>query len=376
MDLGWTSRPTPSALAALDPREWEATKHAPSAPGADPPGPPGAAAADPAVVALFDTAETVRRKRCRPPLVRQASQGRTPSCAWPTSARGTRSTSPSPSTRGPRGPRGDHPKSASDLGIPFVAVGLLYQHGYYIRSSAATGPRERSTRPTTRPPCRSWTPARSSCPGREVRARVWRMVGRIPVYLLDTNLPARPAPTGMTEGLQGRPRPGPAAGPAGVGGMLLDMGGPDRGAPQRGACGSPTGAHAPTRRGAPPSSGPGSRPAACSPPHPGPRRPTATRRPSSRNLALSSRSGSRQETFADLAGAPGIARPCMTVLGLRTTIASTASAASTGGLAGRCGPVRTTTACRGGADRLRHQRHPRAHPAGAQPRSSTAADSR
>ena len=34
---------------------------------------------------------------------------------------------------------GDHLKSASDLGVPLIAVGLLYRHGYFTQSLSADG---------------------------------------------------------------------------------------------------------------------------------------------------------------------------------------------------------------------------------------------
>ena len=34
---------------------------------------------------------------------------------------------------------GDHLKSASDLGVPLIGVGLLYRHGYFTQSLSAEG---------------------------------------------------------------------------------------------------------------------------------------------------------------------------------------------------------------------------------------------
>ena len=88
---------------------------------------------------------------------------------------------------------GDHLKSASDLGLPLVAVGLLYQHGYYKQEFRDDG--------TTRVIYPSFdfdsmplddTGVRLDCPigDRTVRVRVWAMsMGRVPLYLLDANLP-------------------------------------------------------------------------------------------------------------------------------------------------------------------------------------------
>jgi glycogen phosphorylase len=94
---------------------------------------------------------------------------------------------------------GDHVKEASDLGLPFVAVGLYYSEGYFKQHITEDG----------------WQEARYvhhalddlpimplldeneklvtvtiELPGREVSARIWEIhVGRVPLYLLDTNIP-------------------------------------------------------------------------------------------------------------------------------------------------------------------------------------------
>ena len=65
MDLGWTWCPAAKrAFAALDPREWEATKHAPlTTLQRMHPARLEACATDPAVLALFDEAERAREAR-------------------------------------------------------------------------------------------------------------------------------------------------------------------------------------------------------------------------------------------------------------------------------------------------------------------------
>ncbi len=93
---------------------------------------------------------------------------------------------------------GDHAKSASDLGLPFVAVGLLYRHGYFRQTVDSDG-RQQHTYPDydfSRLPLR---PAATRTgrevmvsvplPGREVWAKVWvAEVGRVPLLLLDTDV--------------------------------------------------------------------------------------------------------------------------------------------------------------------------------------------
>jgi glycogen phosphorylase len=88
---------------------------------------------------------------------------------------------------------GDHLKSASDLGIPLVAVGLLYRNGYYRQALRSDG----TTRPVyshhdfTQLPIQDTGRVVAIPLGRRtVRARLWHaQIGRVPLYLLDTDLP-------------------------------------------------------------------------------------------------------------------------------------------------------------------------------------------
>ncbi|MEQ9501611.1 MAG: alpha-glucan family phosphorylase [Deltaproteobacteria bacterium] len=94
---------------------------------------------------------------------------------------------------------GDHLKSASDLGIPLVGIGLLYQEGYFRQYLNSDGWQMESYPPNDfyNMPMRlarkdDGTPVRISVefPGRLVHAQVWRIdVGRVPLFLLDTNVP-------------------------------------------------------------------------------------------------------------------------------------------------------------------------------------------
>ncbi|NJD10043.1 MAG: glycosyltransferase family 1 protein [Gemmatimonadetes bacterium] len=97
---------------------------------------------------------------------------------------------------------GDHLKSASDLGVPLVAVGLLYREGYFEQQVDAAGVQreaypamEFERLPLTLEQHANGTPLLVPFPFRDHQglARVWRAdVGRVPLYLLDTDLPARP----------------------------------------------------------------------------------------------------------------------------------------------------------------------------------------
>jgi glycogen phosphorylase len=93
---------------------------------------------------------------------------------------------------------GDHLKSASDAGLPLVGVGLLYQRGYFQQYLNADGWQQEtfpvndfSTLPLTPEIDAQNSPLTISVefPGRLTHARVWKaQVGRVPLYLLDTNV--------------------------------------------------------------------------------------------------------------------------------------------------------------------------------------------
>ncbi|MDX2149433.1 MAG: alpha-glucan family phosphorylase [Bryobacteraceae bacterium] len=99
---------------------------------------------------------------------------------------------------------GDHLKSASDLGVPLAGVGLLYQQGYfrqYLNQSGWQEERYESNDFYNFPVslCRraDGNALIISVPlaGREIFAQVWKaQVGRVPLYLLDTNIAANPRP--------------------------------------------------------------------------------------------------------------------------------------------------------------------------------------
>jgi starch phosphorylase len=115
---------------------------------------------------------------------------------------------------------GDHLKSASDLGLPLVGVGLMYREGYFrqyltvdgwqqerypendffnlplIPARKDEGGRKKEERKNGHASDSTFNLHPSDYlvigipfPGREVHARVWRLqVGRVPLYLLDTNI--------------------------------------------------------------------------------------------------------------------------------------------------------------------------------------------
>ncbi|HEY9684227.1 MAG TPA: alpha-glucan family phosphorylase [Oculatellaceae cyanobacterium] len=94
---------------------------------------------------------------------------------------------------------GDHVKAASELGLPLVGVGIVYQEGYFRQYLNADGWQQE------RYPLNDFynlpiVPVKEKdgssvtisvdFPGRKVYARIWKaQVGRVPLYLLDTNIP-------------------------------------------------------------------------------------------------------------------------------------------------------------------------------------------
>jgi starch phosphorylase len=94
---------------------------------------------------------------------------------------------------------GDHIKSASDMALPFVGVGLLYKHGYFRQTIDADGHQEHAypdfdlaTLPILRVLGPDGEPLTVSVeiPGRDLFAAVWLVqVGRVPVLLMDTDIP-------------------------------------------------------------------------------------------------------------------------------------------------------------------------------------------
>lgn len=95
---------------------------------------------------------------------------------------------------------GDHLKSASDLRLPLVAIGLLYRYGYFRQRLSRTGWQEEhygETHPTEMPLHEVKNEDGSpllielSIRGRVVRAHIWRAnVGHVSLFLLDTNIVA------------------------------------------------------------------------------------------------------------------------------------------------------------------------------------------
>jgi len=109
---------------------------------------------------------------------------------------------------------GDQLKAASDLGVPVVGVGLLYQQGYFRQVIDKDGAQQAlypyndpGQLPITplRQPNGEWLRLEITLPGYSVWLRAWQVqVGRVKLYLLDSNDAANfPAHRGITSELYG-----------------------------------------------------------------------------------------------------------------------------------------------------------------------------
>jgi glycogen phosphorylase len=109
---------------------------------------------------------------------------------------------------------GDHLKSASEIGLPLVGVGLLYRNGYFQQYLSADGWQQEAypeldfyNLPIEQMKYADGSPVqvRVDLPENSVFCKVWRTnVGRVPLYLLDTNLQENsPADRDITSRLYG-----------------------------------------------------------------------------------------------------------------------------------------------------------------------------
>jgi starch phosphorylase len=109
---------------------------------------------------------------------------------------------------------GDQLKAASDLGVPVVGIGLLYQQGYFRQMIDQQGaqqalfpyndPGQLPISPL-RGPDGEWLRIKIDLPGYSVWLRAWQVqIGRVQLYLLDSNDAANfPAWRGITSELYG-----------------------------------------------------------------------------------------------------------------------------------------------------------------------------
>ena len=93
---------------------------------------------------------------------------------------------------------GDHLKSASDLGLPFVAVGMLYKEGYFIQKLSKYGEQENNyvKADLNNLPIEAVKDSEGKdlkitvdYPERKLYLKVWKInVGRIKLYLMDSDI--------------------------------------------------------------------------------------------------------------------------------------------------------------------------------------------
>ncbi len=109
---------------------------------------------------------------------------------------------------------GDQLKAASDLGVPVIGVGLLYQQGYFRQMIGEDGAQQAlfpyndpGQLPVTplRRPNGEWLRLQLALPGHAIWLRAWQVqVGRVKLYLLDANDAANYPPyRGITSELYG-----------------------------------------------------------------------------------------------------------------------------------------------------------------------------
>ncbi len=197
LDLRWTwSHQADPLWRALDPQIWEATANPWLLLEAVPRARLAACAGDPTFRALLDEALEARRRSVA------ARDGAAEKLSRPVAYFSLEFGlgEAIPLYAGGLGVlAGDHLKAASDLGVPLVAVSLLYQEGYFRQRIDVRGRQEELypyNDPTTLPiqPSLSssgdWLTIPVELPGRTLQLRAWRAtVGRVELHLLDANVP-------------------------------------------------------------------------------------------------------------------------------------------------------------------------------------------
>jgi starch phosphorylase len=221
LNLRWSWHPpTRDLFESIDPAAWPADRRDPVALlGAVAPERLEQLAADPGFVARVEGASEDLRRYLTEPRWYQGLAGRQApaSIAYFSPEYGI--TSALPQYSGGLGIlAGDHLKSASDLGVPVVGVGLLYKSGYFKQALTRDG-WQTETYPVYDPDGLPLTlmrdgngpagpPWRVTIPlpgGRALYAHVWKAdVGRVPLLLLDSDVPENDeAARGITDRLYG-----------------------------------------------------------------------------------------------------------------------------------------------------------------------------
>ncbi len=206
LNLRWSwHRPTADLFASIDPAAWRASGGDPVAMlSALPSARIAALAADGEFLARLAEAELdLRRYMSDPRWYASAVTAGPAAIAYFSPEYGI--TAALPQYSGGLGIlAGDHLKSASDLGVPLIGVGLLYRHGYFTQSLSADGwqaERYPSDDPNGLPlellRDQAGSPVHVSVgltEGRSLTAQIWvAQVGRVPLLLLDSYVEANEA---------------------------------------------------------------------------------------------------------------------------------------------------------------------------------------
>ncbi|MFC5380508.1 alpha-glucan family phosphorylase [Aquipuribacter nitratireducens] len=201
LNLRWSwHTPTRDLFASLDPRKWEAARHEPARMlGLLTPEELQVLAEDAALVRRVRAAAEELHGYLTSDRWYQRQQDVPASIAYFSPEFGIAAALPQYS--GGLGIlAGDHLKSASDLGVPVVGVGLFYKTGYFKQSLSRDG-WQQETYPVLDPDGLPLSLLREEdgAPavvtvglpgGRTLRAHVWRaQVGRVPLLLLDSDIP-------------------------------------------------------------------------------------------------------------------------------------------------------------------------------------------
>src|SRR5690348_15722745 len=224
LNLRWSwHRPTADLFASIDPAAWRASGGDPVAMlSALPSARIAALAADEEFLGRLAEAERDLRRYMSEPrwYAEEGEPGPTPASTGPAAIAYFSPeygiTAALPQYSGGLGIlAGDHLKSASDLGVPLIGVGLLYRHGYFTQSLSADGwqaERYPSDDPNGLPlellRDVSGTPVHVAVgltEGRQLAAQIWvAQVGRVPLLLLDSYVEANePALHEVTDRLYG-----------------------------------------------------------------------------------------------------------------------------------------------------------------------------
>jgi glycogen phosphorylase len=207
INLRWSwHRPTQELFASIDPQRWASSRHDPvKLLGALSPEELEALAADPGFVTRVEEAAANLRDYLTEPRWYQglsgSADGKVPRCiAYFSPEYGI--TKVLPQYSGGLGIlAGDHLKSASDLGVPILGVGLLYRQGYFKQALSREGWQQETYSvldPNELPLAlvreADGTPASVTVGlpgGRTLTAHIWRaQVGRVPLLLLDSEVEA------------------------------------------------------------------------------------------------------------------------------------------------------------------------------------------